>query len=57
MGIPQTWCGIEFTFFPDTIILHQTAYRKHFVEHWYKHRVHPMTVTPCLSPIKDDALR
>ena len=31
MGIPQLWCGIEFTFLPDVIILHQTAYRKHFV--------------------------
>ncbi len=57
MGIPQTWCGIEFTFLPDTIILHQTAYRKHCVEHWRKHPVHPMSVTPHLSPIKDDTLR
>jgi hypothetical protein len=57
MGIPQTWCGIEFTFLPDTIILHQTAYCKHFVERWRKHPVHPMTVPPHLSPIKEDALR
>ena len=56
MGIPKTWCGIEFTFLPDVIIMHQTAYRKHFFEHWRKHPVHPMTVTPRLSPIKDDAL-
>jgi hypothetical protein len=57
MGIPPTWCGIEFTFLLDTIILHQTAYRKHLVEHWRKHPAHPMIVTPGLSPIKDDALR
>ncbi len=57
MGIPQLWCGIELTFLPDTILMHQTAYRKHFVEHWRKHPVHLMTVTPHLSPIKEDALR
>ncbi len=56
VGMPQTWCGIEFIFLPDTIILHQTAYRKHFVEHWRKHPVRIMTVTPHLSPIKQDAL-
>ncbi len=25
MGIPKTWCGIEFTFLPDVIIMHQAA--------------------------------
>ena len=44
MGTPDTWCGIEFTFLPDTIILHQTAYRKYFVQHWANHPVHPMKV-------------
>ncbi len=57
MGIPQLWCGIEFTFLPETIILHQTACRKHFVEHRRKHPVHPMTVTPHLSLSKEDAIR
>ncbi len=37
MGLPDTCCGIEFTFLPDTIILHQTAYRKYFVQHWATH--------------------
>ncbi len=50
MGIPHLWCGIEFKFLPGTLIMHQTAYRKHFVEHGRKRPVHPMTVTPHLSP-------
>jgi hypothetical protein len=57
MSLPQLWCGIEFTLLPGTILMHQTAYRKHFAQHWRKHPVHPLTVTPHLSPIKDDALR
>jgi hypothetical protein len=54
MGIPRLWCDIEFTFLPDTILMHKTNYRKHFVNHWRKHSVHPMTVTPRLSPMKED---
>ena len=56
MGIPDLWCGIEFTFLPDTILLHQTAYRKHFVQHWTNHPVHPMKVTQHLSPLNANAL-
>jgi hypothetical protein len=33
-------------------MMHQTDYRKHFFEHWRKHPVHPMTVTPHVSLIK-----
>ncbi len=39
--------------------MHHTAYRKHFVWYWRKHPVPPMTltVTPHLSPIREDTLR
>ncbi len=57
MGTPQRWCGIEFTFLPGTTLMHQTANRKHFVEHGRTHPVHPMTVTPHFSPIKEGTLR
>jgi hypothetical protein len=42
MGIPQMWFGIQFMFLSDTILMHQTAYSKHFVENWRKHPVHPI---------------
>ncbi len=56
MGISDTWCGIEFTFLPDTIILQQTAYQKYFVQHWANHPVHPMKVSRHLSPLNATAL-
>ena len=57
MGIPKLWCGIEFAFQKDVILLHQSAYRKYFVEHWRNHPVHPIVFTPYLTPLKEDALR
>ena len=57
MGLPKLWCGIEFEFKKDVILLHQTAYRKYFVDHWRHHPVHPMVFTPHLTPLKADPLR
>ncbi len=37
--------------------MHQTAYRRDFVERGRHHAVRPMAVTPHLSAIKEDALR
>ena len=56
MGVPKLWCGIEFAFRKDKILLHQAAYRQYFVEHWRNHPVHPMCVTPHLTPLPQGAL-
>ena len=56
MGIPDTWCGIELTFLPNTIDLHQTPYRKYFVQHWAKHPVHLMKVSRHILPLNANAL-
>ncbi len=53
MDIRQLKCNVPH----GHDLKHQTAYCKHFVEHWRKHAVHPMMVTPQLSPIREDALR
>ena len=58
LGLPTTWCGIQFTFLPDVLLLHQTAYKAQFVASWRTHPTHPMHVTPHLSPMNSgDDLR
>ena len=51
LGLPTTWCGIQFTFLPDVLLLHQTAYKTQLVHSWRTHPTHPMHVTPHLSPM------
>ena len=57
MGVPTTWCGIQFEFLPHKIVLHQTDYRKYFVKYWANHPKHPMRATPHLSPMNSTDLR
>ena len=56
MDTLDIWCAIECTFPPDTMILHQTSYRKYFVQHWANHLVHTMKVLTHLSPLNAHAL-
>ena len=57
MGVPTTWCGIQFEFLPHKIVLHQAAYREYVVNHWANHPKHPMRATPHLSPMNSADLR
>ena len=57
MGVPTTWCGVQFEFLPHKIVLNQAAYREYFVEYWAKHPTHPMCTTPHLSPMNSADLR
>jgi hypothetical protein len=56
MDTLDIWCGIECTFPPDTMILHQASYRKYFVRNWANHLVHTMKLLTHLSPLNANAL-